>query len=266
MRAKDADAPAPRLPGGYCNDTVRVDDTVVKRFTGPGAELRRDTEGRALKAAAGTVPVPRVLRTGGAELVCQFVDGTHGQRLLNPERAAGILAECGRVLAALHTVSVAPLGGADGSPKVLVHGDYGPQNLLLDEETLRVTAVLDWEWSHIGRPIEDLAWCEWIVRTHHADCVDALPHLFHGYGTPPAPWPKRQEAMLAKCRAMRRFGAARRDGSAALWRRRTAVTSSWAVLSHSVGAAHSGLECGGDALDQQGGLVTDQAEVAAGAG
>jgi hypothetical protein len=23
--------------------------------------------------------------------------------------------------------------------------------------------VLDWEWAHRGEPVEDLAWCEWIV-------------------------------------------------------------------------------------------------------
>lgn len=39
---------------------------------------------------------------------------------------------------------------------VLVHGDYGLHNLLLDGSTL--TAVLDWERSHLGDPAEDLTY------------------------------------------------------------------------------------------------------------
>ena len=72
---------------------------------------------------------------------------------------------------------------------VLVHGDFGPQNLLLDPSTVEPTALLDWEFAHIGDPVEDVAWAEWIVRTHHPDLVPALPALFDGYGAEP-PWPR----------------------------------------------------------------------------
>ncbi|MBD0860340.1 phosphotransferase family protein [Gordonia sp. zg691] len=41
---------------------------------------------------------------------------------------------------------------------VLVHGDYRTGNYLFDESTQKVTAVLDWELSHVGDPHEDLAW------------------------------------------------------------------------------------------------------------
>ena len=37
---------------------------------------------------------------------------------------------------------------------MLVHGDYGPQNVLLDRADLEITAVLDWEWAHAGHPVE----------------------------------------------------------------------------------------------------------------
>jgi aminoglycoside phosphotransferase (APT) family kinase protein len=40
---------------------------------------------------------------------------------------------------------------------VLVHGDYDLRNLLLDGAI--ISAVLDWERSHIGHPAEDLAYC-----------------------------------------------------------------------------------------------------------
>ena len=41
-------------------------------------------------------------------------------------------------------------------PPRIVHGDIGPANFLHDGR--RVTAVLDWESTHFGDPMEDLAW------------------------------------------------------------------------------------------------------------
>jgi aminoglycoside phosphotransferase (APT) family kinase protein len=38
----------------------------------------------------------------------------------------------------------------------LVHSDLNPKNVLLDRETLEVTAVLDWEFAHAGSPYADL--------------------------------------------------------------------------------------------------------------
>jgi aminoglycoside phosphotransferase (APT) family kinase protein len=38
----------------------------------------------------------------------------------------------------------------------LVHSDLNPKNLLLDPETLGLTAVLDWEFAHAGHPFTDL--------------------------------------------------------------------------------------------------------------
>lgn len=42
------------------------------------------------------------------------------------------------------------------SPAVVVHGDYRIGNLIVDG--LRMTAVIDWEWMHVGEATEDLAW------------------------------------------------------------------------------------------------------------
>ena len=44
---------------------------------------------------------------------------------------------------------------------VLVHGDFRVGNVMFDEAGL--TAVLDWELSHVGDPVEDLGWL--CVRT-----------------------------------------------------------------------------------------------------
>ena len=89
----------------------------------------------------------------------------------------------------------------------LVHGDYGPQNLLLDPESLEVVAVLDWEFAHDGDRVEDLAWAEWIVRLHHRDAVQYLPSLFEEYGQRPD-WALRQAVMMQRCARRRSFGSA----------------------------------------------------------
>jgi aminoglycoside phosphotransferase (APT) family kinase protein len=41
---------------------------------------------------------------------------------------------------------------------VLVHGDVGFHNMLMDGG--RLTALLDWEFSHIGDPLEDICYCK----------------------------------------------------------------------------------------------------------
>jgi aminoglycoside phosphotransferase (APT) family kinase protein len=38
----------------------------------------------------------------------------------------------------------------------LVHSDFNPKNLLVDDEALHVTGVLDWEFAHAGWPVTDL--------------------------------------------------------------------------------------------------------------
>jgi aminoglycoside phosphotransferase (APT) family kinase protein len=41
-------------------------------------------------------------------------------------------------------------------PTTLVHGDYKLDNVLIDEHTCAVTAVLDWEMATLGDPLADL--------------------------------------------------------------------------------------------------------------
>ena len=40
--------------------------------------------------------------------------------------------------------------------RCLVHSDFNPKNLLVVAGTLRVTALLDWEFAHAGHPFTDL--------------------------------------------------------------------------------------------------------------
>jgi aminoglycoside phosphotransferase (APT) family kinase protein len=58
---------------------------------------------------------------------------------------------------------------------VLCHGDVGPGNFLHDGA--RVTALLDWEFAHLGDPMDDLGWLAF--RGHHmqADIGDFTQQL-----------------------------------------------------------------------------------------
>jgi aminoglycoside phosphotransferase (APT) family kinase protein len=109
-----------------------------------------------------------------------------------------------------------------------VHGDYGPNNTLLGPAARHVTAIVDWEWVHAGDPLEDLAWCEWIVRMHHPGHTGALEGFFAAYGRRP-PWPGRYEAMVSRCHEM--LDICQRwlpDSEAAhRWRQRIQIISSW---------------------------------------
>jgi aminoglycoside phosphotransferase (APT) family kinase protein len=57
---------------------------------------------------------------------------------------------------------------APDAPKRFVHGDFRCGNLMVDPEDVK--AVLDWECSHLGDPMEDLAWI--CVRSWRFDRTD----------------------------------------------------------------------------------------------
>jgi aminoglycoside phosphotransferase (APT) family kinase protein len=155
---------------------------VQKTYEGPDAELRLDREYKLLTWLQGRLPVPRVRAADVGTLTLGFVLGAHGQELLDAGHAAAVLGACGELLRPIHETPASVLAvGAHEARKVLVHGDFGPNNVLLDPVTFQVTAVVDWEFAHLGDPVEDLAWCEWIVRMHHPRHRRALDHFFHAY-------------------------------------------------------------------------------------
>lgn len=212
---------------GYTNDTLRDGDTVVKRYRGPGAGLRADAEFRALSALGEVVPLPPVRsRDPDGTLRIGFVAGRHGQELMDEGRAREVLTACGRTLRVLHAADPALLGGTVGD--IVVHGDFGPNNLLLDPGATAVAAVLDWEFCHLGAAIEDLAWCEWIVRMHHPHATSQLDALFDAYGDRPD-WHDRRAEMLRRCD---RLGAFTREWDPTgagwrTWRDRSRTTAGW---------------------------------------
>ncbi|NUO43052.1 MAG: phosphotransferase [Streptomyces sp.] len=212
------------LKHGYTNRTVTDGAVVAKTYEGPGAELRLRGEHRLLTRLQGRLPVPPVRAADARTLTLGFMAGVPGQELLE-EQPAAVLTSCGEMLRRIHAIplDVATVGG------VLVHGDFGPQNVLLDPGTFAVTAVVDWEFAHVGDPVEDLAWCEWIVRMHHPHHRHQLPAFFRAYGAQVPPWPVRRRAMLDRCEALRRFCADGEPGGPGerLWRERTTLTSGW---------------------------------------
>jgi aminoglycoside phosphotransferase (APT) family kinase protein len=48
-------------------------------------------------------------------------------------------------------------------PLRLIHGEFQSTNVLVEDGTGRLLAV-DWEFSRIGDPREDIAWCAWIEQ------------------------------------------------------------------------------------------------------
>lgn len=96
-----------------------------------------------------------------------IVEKAYSQRQLQAELAGfeQIILQLGRPNA---TVNVAlswlqaHIAQIEG-PRVLVHGDLGFHNFLVENDTL--TALLDWELAHFGNPAEDLGYVKnWVER------------------------------------------------------------------------------------------------------
>ncbi|MES4907907.1 MULTISPECIES: phosphotransferase [unclassified Streptomyces] len=217
------------LKHGYTNRTLGDGAVVKKTYEGPDAELRLDRERTLLTRLRGRLPVPPVHEAGNGTLTLGFMPGAPGQELLDAGHAVEVLEACGELLRRIHEAGARDEGEVDEG-KVLVHGDYGPNNVLLDPVTFQVTAVVDWEFAHLGDPVEDLAWCEWIVRTHHPGHRHALDGFFRAYGGDAVPpWPVRRAAMLARCASLREFCHRWEPNGPAvtLWRERAIATAGW---------------------------------------
>ena len=155
------------------------------------------------------------------------VDGSHGQDLIDRGHAHLVMGLVGSMLRALHAVPLEAVDGLGGEGTVLVHGDYGPQNMLFDIGRSRVVALLDWEYARRGRPVEDLAWAEWIVRMHHRREVGSVQQLMD-HSDLRASWTERHDAMVQRCHEfLLRSARTGSDQPATVWRERLAATERW---------------------------------------
>lgn len=212
------------LPHGYTNRTMADSTHVTKTYQGPDAATRLRREADALTTLRPHLPVPtlKAVHQDTLTLDMERVPGTQGQDLIAKGHAPAVLSACGHLLRRLHQIPT-----ADGT--VIVHGDFGPNNTLLDPDTFAVTALLDWEFVHRGDPIEDLAWCEWIIRTHHPERSDALADFHAAYAGPIPTWPDRQAEMLRRCRELEEFCHRWQGPGEAVrtWQTRADKTSRW---------------------------------------
>ena len=70
-------------------------------------------------------------------------------------------------------VEVERVLGAERSEEdyVLIHGDYGPHNALLNNDTIH---IIDWEWAGWGSPIQDVSWIIWFLKLHYPERAQDL--------------------------------------------------------------------------------------------
>ena len=216
-----------RLRHGYTNRTRRVGpDVIEKRYEGPDARDRLEREHACLTRLSGRLPLPEVLRLdlSGPTLLLREAHGAHGQDLIEAGHAREVLRRLGSLHLRLRAIEPSAVPGLGGVGDGIVHGDFGPQNLLIDQET---STLLDWEFAHLGDPVEDLAWAEWIVRIHHPGHSDAIPELFRAAQLEVA-WGRRHRAMVARCADL--LQGIEQSGppeAIDLWRQRLRLTESW---------------------------------------
>jgi aminoglycoside phosphotransferase (APT) family kinase protein len=157
------------------------------------AALRRAADaGAAVPQILAADNSPAAL--GNPYLICDFIGGEtivrKIARTLDEATRARLLRQCAQALAAIHRADPVGIGlptsdpldewrrqldemgdttatfewafrwlelhRPAATPPVLVHGDFRMGNLIVDDSGL--ASVLDWELTHIGEALDDLAW------------------------------------------------------------------------------------------------------------
>jgi tRNA A-37 threonylcarbamoyl transferase component Bud32 len=218
-----------RLSHGYTNFTRLINGHVEKVYDGPQRWAHATHELTCLVALRDLLPVAAVIDQDLSIpcLTLSLIPGRHGQDLIAEGHGVQVMRLVGEALAQLQAVAPETVRDLEGSGKVVVHGDFGPQNMLFDLDADRVTGVIDWESAHFGSRVEDLAWAEWIVRTHHPSEVGVLDHLFAAARQRPS-WSERQAAMVRQIRDLLAYcDTAGLTASALDWRDRLRRTQAW---------------------------------------
>lgn len=204
------------------NHVTRSGGVVTKVHGGPDGAERAARAAAALgQAGAFDLPVPEVVELDGPLLTMVEVPAaTDGAALLQTAPAV-VLRALGAFARDLHHLPPPmdwPL--PDTAPAAFVHGDLCPVNLLFGHDG-QLVGVVDWEDSHMGDQLVDLAWCEWLVRTWHPGAIGALPDLYAAHGQA-VPDEDRRRGAMAVC--LRRHGARADDrDERAAWDRRLAA-------------------------------------------
>ncbi|PKN85213.1 MAG: hypothetical protein CVU46_11810 [Chloroflexi bacterium HGW-Chloroflexi-8] len=182
------------------NQVVINQNDVTKRYLGPGSLHRWQTEKCILNAVKKSLPVPIILENEEeAEILMKLIPGKKASDFFSEVNSSKLLGQLGQLLLNVHAYPVQELQGLiHGDGEVLVHGDFSLFNVLLDQNSNGLLALVDWEWAHLGDPVEDLAWMEWTIRMNFGRFSRDLPFFFEAYGNLPD-WHYRKEAMIMRC-------------------------------------------------------------------
>lgn len=194
------------MPHGYTNQTQLTPRGILKRYVGPGAMSRWHTEMSLLPIISEYLPVPTMLKQKNTgEIITKRIYGLHALDMVDNGQSSEVLKALGKLLKLIQNIPAQKLQGLiPGSGSVLVHGDYGPQNLLLNAKTNEPVAIVDWEWAHLGDIVEDIASVEWTIRMFHTKEVSNIQLFYEAYGDIP-PWEMRHEAMMMICKRQLEF-------------------------------------------------------------
>lgn len=199
---------------------------VTKRYFGPGAMHRWQTEKYVLSFGKGQLPVPPLIdNENEAEILMEKISGTCVENIIDINNSQEIFQTIGQTLKKIHEFPAIKMKDSiPGNGLSLIHGDFSILNLFLDQSSKPEITILDWEWAHLGEPVEDLAWMEWSIRMNYGKFIKELPFFFEAYGEIPD-WQYRKEAMTAQC--FRNLEFARMVGERKLiqqWQMRTQIT------------------------------------------
>jgi len=173
------------LPHGYTNVTTVLGGLVTKTYRGPDAVRRQQREELAIRSVTGLLPVATIVESRPGVLVLGEVPGRHGQDLIDSGDGVAVMSGLGRLLREVQAISPVFLGESHGTG-VLVHHDFGPNNVLVAEHDDSIALLADWEWSTVGRPITDLAWLSSLsgatrsTRSAYRRCSTATASVRHG--------------------------------------------------------------------------------------
>ncbi|MBS2552422.1 phosphotransferase [Catenulispora sp. NL8] len=123
-------------------------------------------------ATTGFGPLSDESRGPADSLGVWFVDGLADKL----GKARQISPEAARLFDDAFTVLAGHRALLDACPSGLLHGDFSPDNVLVDGD--RVTAVLDWEAVKSGPPALDIGWWDCFFESPRMPTSD----LIQGYG------------------------------------------------------------------------------------
>ncbi|MFB9660355.1 phosphotransferase family protein [Glycomyces mayteni] len=180
--------PVPAILRTGVETTPDGETAVMVQERVPGVPLRDYAADRsrreahaAVERAGEALAAVHAVPTEGFGSLTEGLRGSHGRLgewfidLLAPklEAARGIDPESAALLDRSFDLLAAHRPFLDAAAPGLVHGDYSPANLLVDD-TGRLTGVIDWESAKSGPPGLDIGWWDCFFDTPHTPAARLL--------------------------------------------------------------------------------------------